>query len=144
MKICLWPCTRQNLCMSAGQYMCSKMWMHDHKIISGSVLEMGDYLDTAYCYSHPILFSQYTSLPSHYASISHHPTSPSPCWPLMLSLSLTHLDSLPHEPSFLVPLPLVRAHFLYLFKTVVTGCISLTWIYLVLSDIWTLAPWEGG
>jgi hypothetical protein len=34
----------------------------------------------------------------------------------MLPLSLTCLDSLSHEPSFLVLLPLVRAHLPYLFK----------------------------
>jgi hypothetical protein len=38
-------------------------------------------------------------------------------------LSLTRLDSLSHEPSFFVPLRLVRAHFSYLFKNVPTLCI---------------------
>jgi len=38
-------------------------------------------------------------------------------------LSLTHFDSHSHEPSFSVLLPLVRAHFSYLFKNVATLCI---------------------
>jgi hypothetical protein len=59
-------------------------------------------------------------------------------------LSLTHSDYASHEPSFPVLLPLVRARFFYLFKTSATACISLTWIYSVLSETWTLAPWEGG
>jgi hypothetical protein len=52
----------------------------------------------------------------------------------MLPLSLTRPDSPSHEPSFPVLLPLVRAHLSYLFKNVVTACISLTLIYSVLSD----------
>jgi len=44
----------------------------------------------------------------------------------MHPLSLTRTDSLSHEPSFYVLLLLVRASSLYLFKNVVTGCISLT------------------
>jgi len=39
-------------------------------------------------------------------------------------------------PSIPVLLLLVHAPFPYLFKTLVTACISLTWIYLVLSDTW--------
>jgi hypothetical protein len=62
------------------------------------------------------------------------PTSFPPCCILMLPLSPTCLDSLSHEPSFPVLLPLVRAHFSCLLKNIVTACISLTWIYSVLSD----------
>jgi len=60
----------------------------------------------------------------HFVSLS--PTSiPHRCF-LMFPLSLTHSDYASHEPSFLELLPLVRAHFPYLFKIVVTACISLT------------------
>jgi hypothetical protein len=41
-------------------------------------------------------------------------------------LSLTRIDSLSHKPSLSVLLLLVRAPSLYLFKDVVTSCISLT------------------
>jgi hypothetical protein len=71
-------------------------------------------------YNHPILFSQYASLPFHYASISlcllftyFSFTSLFPYVPL----SLTHSDYASHEPSLPVLLPLICARFLYLFKT---------------------------
>jgi len=69
-------------------------------------------------------FFHFAMLLYHFTSLS--PTSLSPCCSLMPPLSLTHFDSFSHEPSFLVLLPLVRAHYLYLFKNIVTACISLT------------------
>jgi hypothetical protein len=71
-----------------------------------------------------LLQSPYSFLTVRFPSIPL--TSFSPSRFLMLLLSLTHLDSFFHEPSSSVLLPLVRAHFSYLFKNVVTACISLT------------------
>jgi hypothetical protein len=99
------------------------------------------------CYNHPIPFPWYTSLPFHYACIS-----------LCFSFAYFYSTPLfPHVPlisdslwlcfpwTFLSwTITLGPCSLPYLFKIVVTACISLTWIYLVLSDTWTLAPWEGG
>jgi len=98
-------------------------------------LLLPDVLDTVTVtlfFSHNMLPFHSITLPCHFPNYSL--TSFSLHCFLMLPLSLTRLDSLSHEPSFPVLLPLVRAPSLYLFKSVVTGCISLTWIYLVLSD----------
>jgi hypothetical protein len=59
-------------------------------------------------------------LPYHYASFSLTLLIPH------ASLSLTHIDSLSHEPSSYILPSLVRAPSPYLFKNVLTGCISLT------------------
>jgi len=72
------------------------------------------------------LFFSHSTLLFHSTMFPYHFTSFSPCCLLMLPLSLTRLNSFSHEPSFLVLLPLVCAHFCYLFKNVVTAYISLT------------------
>jgi hypothetical protein len=89
-------------------------------------------LQPPYSFLTSTLLFHSTMFPYHPIDSSHNPFPP--CCILMPPLSVTHLDSRSHEPSFPVLLPLVRARFSYLFKNVVTACISLTWIYSVLSD----------
>jgi hypothetical protein len=77
------------------------------------------------CYSHPIL-SHSTLLFHCFSSISLYSLFTYFSFTLLrphAPLSLTRLYSLSHEPSLFVLLLLVRAHFSYLFKSVVTLCI---------------------
>jgi hypothetical protein len=92
-------------------------------------MKSGDLGKSACCYSHPTLLSQNAPLPFHYFSISLYSVDTYFLFTLLhphVLLSLTRSDYASHEPSFLVLLPLVCAHFLYLFKIIVTACISLT------------------
>jgi len=66
------------------------------------------------------LLFHFAMFPYHYASFSLTLLTPHAL------LSLTCTDSLSHEPSPYILPSLVRATSFYLFKNVVTGCISLT------------------